>query len=318
MTLVIERPALMMTVQDQGRSGYQRYGMPESGPMDWWAFKGANILVGNQADCACLEIGLSDAVMRVDGDALMALCGAGYQLRVNQKDLPLWMAFKVRRGDLIELEKVLGGSWVYLAVAGGFLSPLWMGSRSYYLQAGLGHIFSPGDRLLFSSQAGSAFGLAGNNLQAASRPDYREHPHVRVILGPHQSRFLVEGLQTFLNSVYSISPQSDRMGYRLDGPPLMHIQGADLVSQGMALGEIQVPAGGQPIVMMPDHPTTGGYTCIGTVARVDFPLLTQAQPGVSQIKFTFIEVSEAQENYKRVIHQLEDGPQDEEDLWMNI
>lgn len=318
MTLVVELPALMMTVQDLGRSGYRRFGMPESGPMDWWAFRAANTLVGNNPDCACLEIGISDAVLKVEMDALMAMCGAGFKLKINEKDLPPWMAFKVRRGDLLGLEKVSGGGWVYLAVAGGFLSPVWMDSRSYYPRAGLGRPFSAGDRLPFSSMAGSAFYLAGNAIPTSSRPDYREHPHVRVVLGPHQSRFMDESLQTFLNSGYSLLPQSDRMGYRLNGPALDHIKGAGLVSQGMELGEIQVPADGQPIIMMPDHPTTGGYTCIGTVARVDLPLLAQAQFGVSQIRFKSVEVEEAQMALRDVIRRLESAVWKEEETWLNL
>jgi antagonist of KipI len=318
MTLVVDLPALMMTVQDRGRSGYQRFGMPESGPMDWWAFWAANILVGNSPCCACLEVGLSDAAMHVETDTLMALCGAGFKLTINEKALPLWMAFKVRRGDSIRLEKTSDGSWVYLAVSGGFLSPEWMGSRSYYLRAGLGRPFSIGDRLACSPQAESASRLAGSTIPPDSRPDYREHPHVRVVLGLHQFRFTGESLQAFLNSDYLLSAQSDRMGYRLSGPALGHVQGADLVSQGMGLGEVQVPADGQPIIMMPDHPTTGGYTCIGTVARVDLPLLAQARFGVSQIRFLPIEVGEAQKALKEAYRLLGSADLREEEPWLKL
>ena len=318
MTLVVELPALMMTVQDQGRFGYQRFGMPESGPMDWWAFGAANALVGNNATCACLEVGVSSAAVRIEMDAMMALCGVGYHLSVNGKALPLWMAFRARKGDLIKMEKIPGGSWVYLSVAGGFLSQVWMGSRSYYLRAGLGCPLDTGDHLAFSPQAGRDSWRAGNTIPEKFRPGYHEHPQLRVVLGLHQSRFPPESFQTFLDEAYELSNQSDRMGYRLDGPKINHLNGADLVSQGMALGEIQVPADGQPIVMMPDHPTTGGYTCIGTVASVDMPLLAQAQPGVSRLRFSRIEVAEARAALINVSQQLETAVKKEEEPWLNL
>lgn len=318
MSLIVESPALMMTVQDQGRFGFQRFGMPESGPMDWWAFRAANILAGNGSNGACLEVGFSGAELRAEMDALMSLCGTGYRLRVNGRRLPLWMAFRIRRGDLLRLEKVAGGSWAYLSVAGGFLSSEWLGSRSVYPRAGLGRPLTAGERLSFSTRAGNASWLAGRIIPEASRPAYHEHPKLRVILGLHQSRFQPESLHTFAESVYTLSPQSDRMGYRLHGPAIDHVDGADLVSQGMALGEIQVPADGQPIVMMPDHPTAGGYTSIGTVARVDLPLLAQAQPGVSQLRFQPVEVVDAQEALKRVYWQLESAAKIEEEPWLSL
>jgi len=318
MTLVIESPSLMMTVQDLGRWGYQRFGLPESGPMDWWAFRAANTLVGNEMDCACLEIGFSSAVLIVEADALMALAGAGYRLNVNHRQVPLWMAFRVKPGDCIRIEKKPGGNWVYLAVSGGVLSPVWLGSRSTYARAGLGRPLISGDRLPISSMAGQRGWLAGRAFPESARPPYDQTSHLRVVLGPHQDCFFTEDIQAFFGEAFYLSPQSDRMGYRLQGPTLHHKERADLVSQGMAIGEIQVPGSGQPIVMMPDHPTTGGYTCIGTVARVDLPLLAQVQPGEVEIHFLSVEVDEAQDALRKVKDRLATTLPSQEEPWLEL
>jgi len=318
MTVVVESPSLMMTVQDRGRWGYQRYGLPESGPMDWWAFRAANALVGNVADCACLEMGFSNAILKVEADAIMALAGAGYRLNVNHRQVPLWMVFRVKPGDFIHIEKNHGGNWVYLAVSGGFLSPVWLGSRSTYARAGLGRLIISGDRLPISAKAGQKQWFAGRAFPQSARPLYDQPPHLRVVLGPHQACFNEKDIQAFLNAGYDLTPQSDRMGYRLSGPIIHHRTHADLVSQGMAMGEIQVPADGQPIVMMPDHPTTGGYACIGTVARVDLPLLAQAQPGEAEIRFHAVGVDEGQDALRKADDRLATALQSQEEPWQGL
>ena len=228
--------------------------------------------------------------MRVELDALLALCGAGFRLWVNERGkFPFGWHLNVRRGDLLRLEKTTGGSWVYLAAAGGFLSTEWMGSRSVYPRAGLGHPLAAGDRLVFSIKAGGAAYLAGNVIPHACRPKYSENPHVRVILGA-ASISPADGecadLSGFRKYAFAAVRQN---GISFERPNIGTYRRRRFDFAGMVLGEVQVPADGQPIVMMPDHPTTGGYICIGTVARVDLPLLAQAQPGVSQIHFISIE-----------------------------
>lgn len=318
MTLIVEETSLMMTIQDWGRYGFRRFGIPESGPMDWFAFRSANALVGNRSVNACVEIGFSSAVLCVEGDALMAVTGAGYHLYVNDREMPLWMAFITHSGDRLRIEKVPGGNWCYLAVMGGIHSPMWLGSRSVFPRARLGRLLAYGDRLLLPPFANRSWLLAGISMPASVRPAYQHEPVIGVVPGPHQHRFKAESYQSFWNHPYTISPHSDRMGYRLSGPSLSHHDGADLVSQGMALGEIQVPADGQPIVMMPDHPTTGGYTSIGTVASVDMPLLAQAQPEESQLFFKPVEVSEAQKSLADSVHQLESALVSLEEPWLHL
>jgi antagonist of KipI len=315
MACIVEEAALMMSIQDAGRQGFRRFGLPASGPMDWWAFRGAHRLVGNPTRYACVEIGFSSSLISFMAEGLLAVCGAGYRLFLNNREIPLWMAFFVRGGDQLMLEKIPGGNWVYLAAAGGFQSQMWLGSRSVYPRAGLGGLISGGDRLVLSEEAFPRR-LAGRFMPMAARPTYSQEVEIRVIPGPHTNRFTQEGLHTFWHGAYQVSSRSDRMGYRLKGPVLKHQHRADLISQGMVLGEIQVPEDGQPIVMMPDHPTTGGYTCIGTVAKVDLPLIAQAEPLVTNCYFVPTVVEDAQAALVDTIRLLDTPIEPKEEEWL--
>ena len=318
MTLYIQEAALMMTVQDGGRFGYQRYGMPESGPMDGWAFQAANRLVGNEPGAACVEVGFSSAEITIGRRVLLAVCGAGYSLSVNKRTLPMWMAFLAKPGDCIRMEKITGGSWAYLAAAGGIQSEVWMGSRSVYPAAGLGRKLTQGDRLPLGRSPAEAELVPGCSFPPAARPAYSTEPVIRVIPGPHLGWFTSESWDAFCQGAYGVSTQSDRMGYRLTGPTLTHHRGADLVSQGMVQGEIQVPGDGQPIVMMPDHPTTGGYACIATVIKSDLPVLTQVEPGRGSVSFKPISLDAAHSAWVEVNKMITSAILFEEDPWLGL
>jgi antagonist of KipI len=318
MTLYIQEAALMMTVQDGGRFGYQRYGMPESGPMDGWAFQAANRLVGNAPGAACVEVGFSSAEITLDRRCLLALCGVGYSLSVNGRPLPLWMSFLGKPGDYIRVDKIPGGNWAYLAAAGGIQSEVWLGSRSVYPAAGLGRKLTPGDRLPLGEPSNQASFNSGRSFPTAARLPYSHEPVIRVIPGPHLARFTSESWDSFCQSAYSVSTQSNRMGYRLTGPTLVHHSGADLVSQGMVQGEIQVPGDGQPIVMMPDHPTTGGYACIATVSKADLPRLAQVEPGRGSVHFKPISLDAAHAAWVEVNEKISSVIPFEEDAWLGL
>ena len=315
MSLVIERPSALMSIQDLGRTDYTRFGLQESGPMDWWAHRAANRLVGNPPGAACLEIGFTHAIFSLDADVLLAVCGAGYAVWVNQRPIPLWTAFLARKGDRVILEKVAGGNWVYMSVSGGLNTPKRLGSRSTNRRAGLGDVLAEGDTLPIVPAEHSLLSLAGSTLPETCRPDYPLNPILRAIPGPHMDRFTPESLNAFQNTAYLLTSRSDRMGYRLSGEELTHVRGADLVSQGMVLGEVQVPGDGQPIVMMPDHPTTGGYTCIATVARCDLPLLAQAPLGEAQVRFKPVEIEPARIVFVTTVRQIDAGIQRPEEEW---
>ncbi|MBG0787735.1 MAG: hypothetical protein H0S79_21815, partial [Anaerolineaceae bacterium] len=206
-----------------------------------------------------------------------------------------------------------------LAAAGGLQTPSWMGSRSTYARGGLGTPVMAGERIPVGIPEGLDDSFAIRCLPVEARPQYQaERITLRVIPGPHQHRFTEEALERFTRAAYVLSARSDRMGYRLSGEALAHKDGADLVSQGMVLGEVQVPGDGQPIVMMPDHPTTGGYTCIATIIRADLPLLAQAEPEGTEICFEWTEVDAAQDIYRQMIKKIDGGIQTEEAAWLYL
>ncbi|HEY3474941.1 MAG TPA: biotin-dependent carboxyltransferase family protein, partial [Anaerolineales bacterium] len=270
MSLEIVEIGGLATLQDSGRTGWRRFGVPVSGPMDSFAFRAANALVGNPPRSAVIEIGLGDAIFQAKQDCVIAVAGAGYRLSIYVWEFPLWSSYFVRAGWNIHLSKTEDGLWVYLAVAGGFESDPVLGSRSTYLRGAFGGLegrpLQAGDILRAGPFPRLSSELAARTLPEDARPQYSDHPTIDVILGPQTNFFTDESAETFFSSEYSVSLTSDRMGYRLEGPALRRRDPAELISEGMAFGAIQVPASGQPIVMMADCPTTGGYPKIGTVA----------------------------------------------------
>ena len=242
------------TIQDLGRVGWRRFGVPTSGPMDAFAFRAANALVGNSTECAVIEIGLGDATFQAMQDCVIAVTGAGYQLSIYIWDFPLWSSFFVRAGWKISLTKTDDGMWAYLAVTGGIQTQPVLGSRSTYLRGAFGGLdgrgLQAGDVIKTAYLPSVPQELAARSLLQEARPNYDNHPILDVILGPQANYFTDENIQMFLSNEYSISLTSDRMGYRLEGPPLDQRRKTELISEGMIFGAIQVPASGQPIVRM--------------------------------------------------------------------
>ena len=289
----------LVTFQDAGRRGFASYGVPISGPMDWFAYQVANSLVGNSANATVIEIGLGEAVFRAKRNCVLAVTGAGYEVLNYVWTFPLWTSFFVRAGWYVNIKKKSGGNWAYLASAGGFEVDSILGSRSTYLRGGLGNGIRTGDVLQTGKPSNELIKLAARNFPVEKYMPYTQSPLIEVTAGPQKERFTEEGGRTFLNSEYTVSKTFDRMGYRLEGSSIIHSAGADLVSEGMTMGSIQVPANGQPIVMMADSPTTGGYPKIANVVKNSLPLLAQCESGVSRIRFKEITVKEAQNKYKK-------------------
>jgi len=304
---VINASGLAM-IQDVGRSGWRRFGVPLSGPMDAFAFQAANLLAGNSSDAAAIEIGGGEIELQANQDCVIAAAGAGYSLSVYAWEFPLWDSCLVRAGWTIRLKKRGFGMWSYLAVAGGFDIALLLDSRSTYLRGHFGGIegrlLQTGDQLKIGTPKYSLSELSARTLIEDARPTYNELPTIEVILGPQNGCFTDESIKTFLSSPYHISATSDRMGYRLEGTPLIHLRGADLISEGMTLGSIQVPADGQPIVMMADCATTGGYPKIASVIRAELPLLAQCTPGKDSVRFKETTVEAAQEKYQAMMEKM--------------
>lgn len=295
----VKKPGLLTTIQDYGRVGYQQYGIVVAGAMDSFSMNISNFLVGNKGDEAVLEVTVMGPKLEVLQDAVIAICGGNLSPTVNGKDVPMWKSFEVNAGDRLEFGQPVEGARSYISVAGGFDLPIVMGSKSTYLKAGIGgfegRALERGDVL---KSTGKIKGKRGRALHYDEVPSYEKEITIRVVMGPHLHAFTDEAVETFLSSTYEVTPKSDRMGYRVTGPTLEHETSADIISEAIPLGGIQVPANGEPIILMSDRQTTGGYTRIATVISNDISSLAQAMPGC-KIRFQEVSVEEAQEIYER-------------------
>jgi biotin-dependent carboxylase-like uncharacterized protein len=296
--LKVLAPGLHTTVQDFGRIGYQALGVPVSGALDGPSLRLGNALVGNPPGLAALEILYSGPTLEILADAArLAVAGVGARLAIGGergRTVPAWQSVTLARGEVFQI--VLGPASVcaYLAVEGGVVVPPVLGSASTYLRAGLGG---------FEGRALRESDLVPLAVERASeRPEQRlpaplpataDQP-IRVILGPQQEYFTEEAVATLLDAEFRISTSADRMGMRLDGPGLCHHDGWDIVSDAIATGSIQVPGSGQPILLLADHQTTGGYPKIATVVSADLPVVGRRRPG-DLIRFAAVSVEEAEQ-----------------------
>ncbi|NMH72136.1 biotin-dependent carboxyltransferase [Bacillus sp. RO2] len=293
----VMKPGLLTTLQDLGRTGYQEFGMVVAGAMDAFALQIGNLLVGNEKGEAALEVTIMGPELKALEDVVVAICGGNLSPKVNGKQAPMWKSFKVKKGELIEFGRPVEGARAYICVEGGFDVPVVMGSKSTYLKAQIGGLQGRAlekDDVLYGESTNEA--TTGRSIHPDEIPSYEKEMEIRVCLGPHLDAFHDSSVETFLSATYEITPQSDRMGYRLKGPKIQHKTSADIISEAIPLGGIQVPADGSPILLMADRQTTGGYTRIATVISYDIPLLAQAQPGTS-IRFREVSVEEAQVLY---------------------
>lgn len=308
MSLEIIETNGLATIQDSGRRGWRKFGVSASGAMDAFAFHAANALAGNLPNYAVVEIGLGDLTFRVRRDCVVSVTGAGYGLSIYIWDFPLWSSFYVRAGWMIQLKKLYSGMWAYLAIAGGVQTQPVLGSCSTNLRGHFGGLdgrpLQVGDILKSGISSRAINELAARTLPEGARPAYSDNPIVDVIMGPQEEYFTGESIATFLSQEYAMSAASDRMGYRLEGAALTHRNKSELISEGMTMGAIQVPSNGQPIVMMADSPTIGGYPKIGTAASADLPLLAQCVPGRSKIRFREVTVAKAQKKYRELMGRL--------------
>jgi len=308
MSLEVADVSGLATIQDSGRIGWRRFGVPSSGPMDSFAFHAANRLAGNVSSCAVIEIGLGDITLRAKRDCVVAVAGVGFGLSIYVWDFPLWSSYYVRAGWTIRLNKLDSGMWAYLAISGGVQTQPVLDSVSTNLRGHFGGLngrqLQVGDILKSGTPSRSLNDLAARTLPESVRPIYGDNPVVDFIMGPQEKYFTDESIATFMSQKYLVSRTSDRMGYRLEGAALNHRSKAELISEGMTMGAIQVPSNGQPIVMMADSPTTGGYPKIGTVVSADLPLLAQCVPGRSKIRFRETTVARAQKKYRKLVSGL--------------
>lgn len=277
------------TIQDEGRWGYQAYGMPVAGAMDKYAYRVANLLVGNQAGAGAIEMTKNGAAFRFDEEQLVAVCGADMQGTLNDVPITNWSAFIAPKGGELTFAAAKHGYRSYLAVYGGFDVPLVLGSRSTYTGANIGgcggRVLRQGD-VVYVGHDG-AVATQPQVLAEKYVPCYGEEINLRVILGPQETMFSQEALHTFFCNPYCITEQAERSSYRLQGPKVMHIEKATVVSDALCLGAIQIPAHGMPVIMMADHQTTDGFAKLGSVIRVDLNKLAQGKPG-DRLSFTCV------------------------------
>ena len=313
MSLSILRPGLLTTVQDLGRPGYQKDGIAVSGALDAVALRVANLLVGNTEGAAGLEITLLGPRIRFDADHLLALAGADLSLTLNGRPVGLHRPVWVAAGAELAFGAPVAGSRIYLAVAGGVAVAPVLGSRATYLRAGLGGLHGralrAGDQLPTAEP--SAVGLrlmqqlAKNQTSWAQAswtpgpnlcPTPRPNPIVRAVRGPEYGQFRAESQRAFWEQPFAVTTEADRMGYRLQGPVLERLIDTELLSSAVTFGTVQVPASGQPIVLLADRQTTGGYPRLAQVITADFPALAQAAPG-QVLRFQEVSLAEAQALY---------------------
>lgn len=294
--LVVVSVGPATSIQDGGRFGTQRYGLPPSGAMDRVSLAVANCLADNAGDCAAIEVGpLGAALTARDGAIRVALAGAARQADIAGNPLPLNQTALIAEGETLKLGAARSGVFSYLAVEGGIRGEPIFGSLSVNARSGIG---SPYPRAL---REGDEL-TVGNALLAPHErqldiPERASGP-IRVVMGPQDDEF-GEARDLFLTSDWVVSATSDRMGYRLEGPKINHTKGHNIVSDGTVNGSIQVPGSGQPIVLMMDRGTTGGYPKIATVISADLGRFAQ-MPAGSKFRFAAISVQDAQVEAKKL------------------
>jgi len=296
MSITVLNPGLLTTVQDQGRVGYQQFGVSVSGVMDPRAATVANMLVGNDEKEAVLECTMMGPHLQFDKANCIAITGGDLMPTIDGKPVPNYTAIKVEAGQVLKFTMPKTGCRAFIAFAGGLDIPEVMGSRSTYMKAKIGGLegrkLQKGDVIGFRAPTSELKNMNFRSMASEFVP--RKEYTIRVVLGPQDDYFTDAGIQTFLSQVYTVTAEFDRMGCRLEGEAIAHKDGGDIISDGIAFGAIQVPSSGKPIIMLGDRQTTGGYTKIANVISVDFRILAQLKQG-DKVRFEQVSVKFAQD-----------------------
>ncbi|CAI4032194.1 5-oxoprolinase component C [Nitrospira tepida] len=295
--ITVVKPGWFTTVQDGGRYGYQQYGMPVSGPMDRRSHVIANRLAGNRDQEAALEITLKGPELLFETASVVAVAGADLSPAINGVALPLWTSVPVKAGSRLVFGTRRSGARGYLAVAGGVDVPVVLGSRSTHVSSGTGGLkgraLAAGDCLIGGTAGPHQQAMIGRSLPERLRPSYSAAATLRILPGPQLSSFAPQAFDVLAANPYRLSSRSNRMGYRLEGPRLTQARAEARISDGTALGALQVPPDGQPILLMADRQTIGGYPIIAVVISADLHLAGQLLPG-DTVSFTPTTLPEAQ------------------------
>jgi antagonist of KipI len=300
MTIEVVSAGRYASIQDRGRPGFERFGVPPGGAADWFAAAVANRLVGNHADAALIEAAAGGLELRFLDEATVALAGAGS----DDQALPSWQAREVAAGQQLRLGQPASGLRAYLAVRGGIDAPMVLGSRSFCARGafggGFGRTLARGDRLTVGA-------MAQQDALSESWPETHRLPRagpweVRVIAGPHLEAFGANALERLERVACRVTPAIDRMGLRLETPGL-HLRADEILTTPVTAGALQVTPSGELIALLVDHPTTGGYPVISTVITADLPRLAQARPG-DTMRFRQVDLAEAGRAHRRLLDWL--------------
>ncbi len=307
MTIRVLDGGLLTTVQDLGRTGSQKFGVIVSGAMDQYSSRIANLLVRNHQEEAVLEMTIIGPTLQFDEDTLIALTGADLQAKLNGEPCARWRPVAVKKGSVLTFGYAIAGCRAYLAISGGLAVPIVMGSKSTYLAAGIGgfegRTLQKGDRIPTGPSSAASSSIAEHLQETSSRaawsvPSFpfiplRKNPAIRFLPGAEYEAFDEGSRQAFITESYMVTPQSNRMGARLEGPPLQLKKKLELLSSGVTYGTIQIPPNGQPIILMADRQTTGGYPKIGHIITADLGILAQCKPG-DRIQFREVTLDQAE------------------------
>ena len=305
MSLYFETGGFLTSIQDGGRFGYQDIGVSPSGPMDKKAFNIANLLVGNPKDESAFELTYMGPVILFESDNVIAITGADMSPTLDGVEVPLYQAVSIRQGQRLRFAQLKSGLRSYIAVSGGLDVPKVMGSRSTLIRNHIGgykgRTIQKDDRVPLRSPRAELRHMGKRKLPSENS-DY-ESIVLRVIRGPQDKRFSDAGIKTFFSEEYSVSHEFDRMGCRLEGAVIEHKGDANIISDGIAEGSVQVPGNGLPIIMLADRQSTGGYTKIATVISVDLSKMAQVKPG-SKIRFKETDIRTAQRLYVKELKKM--------------
>lgn len=310
-------PGLQTTVQDLGRVGFYEIGMPPSGAMDRYSFIIANLLVGNMENAAALEVTYMGPKLQFQQDTIIAITGGEIPPKINGENAPQWEAIQVRAGDVLSFDFVKQGARVYIAVAGGIEVPVIMGSRSTYTLCGIGgfagRALQSEDFLTIGEDHCSAV-KPGTRIPSQLIPLFTKIHEIRVVMGLCSYRFTEESKQMFLSIEWTVTPEANRVGYRFKGERLAFVpreqpfgagsNPSNVVDLGYPIGSIQVPDGIEPIALLNDAVTGGGYATIATVISADLSRMAQIKTN-EKVRFVSVHLEEALQERKRLQDRIQ-------------
>ena len=313
--ITVIKPGLLTTIQDLGRYGYQRFGVLVNGAMDTYSHRIANLLVGNTESKPTMEVTLIGPHLRFEADTMIAIGGADLTPAIDGTPIQLWRPYTIKHGQELTFGEAKSGCRAYVAIAGGWFVPPVMNSASTYLRCKLGGFrgrpLQKGDQLKYNSPASLFTSKLDTNWTLSSEllPRFHDNVVIQVMKGCQFKMFSKDSQRHLFENAFEVTPHSDRMGYRLKGPQLELVQTSEMLSEAVSYGTIQVPPDGNPIILLADRQTTGGYPKIAQIASVDFSKIAQVKPS-DEIRFKEISHGEAQQQFlemERKIHYVKQG-----------